>query len=147
MMANVAGGGDDNVVVPLNIPADVNYNGLWWAAPAGSESGWGVNFTQQGATIFATWFTYDVDGSPLWLSATLTPTAASAFSGTLYRTTGPAFSAAPFDPNRVSLTAVGTLALTFANGNAATFAYSVNGVSQAKSITRQVFRSPGTVCH
>ena len=47
-----------------------NYQDLWWAAPAGAESGWGVNFTQQGDTIFATWFTYDTDGSPLWLSAT-----------------------------------------------------------------------------
>ena len=34
-----------------------------------------------------------------------------------------------------------------ANGNNATFAYTVNGVSQSKSITRQVFRTPGTVCH
>jgi serine protease len=124
-----------------------NYQDLWWAAPAGSESGWGVNFTQQGTTIFATWFTYDADGSPLWLSATLTPTAANTFAGTLYRTTGPPFDAVPFDPSRVTLAPVGTLALTFANGNAATFAYTVNGVSQAKSITRQVFRAPGTVCH
>ena len=123
-----------------------NFQDLWWAAPAGSESGWGVNFTQQGTTIFATWFTYDVDGSPLWLSATLTPTAANAFGGTLYRTTGPPFNAVPFDPSRVTLAPVGTLTLTFANGNAASFAYTVNGVSQVKSITRQVFRSPGTVC-
>ncbi len=124
-----------------------NYPDLWWAAPGGSESGWGVNVTQQGTTIFATWFTYDVDGSPLWLSATLTPTAGNAFGGTLYRTTGPPFNAVPFDPNRVTLAPVGTLTLTFANGNAATFAYAVNGVAQVKSITRQVFRSPGTVCH
>ena len=123
-----------------------NYQDLWWASPAGSESGWGVNFTQQGNTIFATWFTYDVDGSPLWLSSTLTPTATNVFAGTLYRTTGPAFSAVPFDPNRVTRAPVGTLTLTFVNGNAAAFAYTVNGVSQTKPITRQVFRSPGTVC-
>ena len=48
-----------------------NYQDLWWAAPAESESGWGVNFTHQGDMIFATWFTYDVDGTPLWLSATV----------------------------------------------------------------------------
>ncbi|HEX7273240.1 MAG TPA: hypothetical protein VF420_13935, partial [Casimicrobiaceae bacterium] len=40
--------------------ASVNYEGLWWAAPAGSESGWGVNFAHQGDTIFASWFTYDL---------------------------------------------------------------------------------------
>jgi hypothetical protein len=123
-----------------------NYQDLWWATPAGSESGRGVNLTQQGDTIFATWFTYDTDGSPLWLSATASRTGSSTFSGTLYRTSGPAFSAVPFDPSRVTRTPVGTLALAFTNGDAATFAYTVNGVSQAKAIARQVFRAPGTIC-
>ena len=35
---------------------------------------------------------------------------------------------------------------TFADGNHGTFAYTVNGVSQSKPITREVFVSPGTVC-
>ncbi|HEX6793354.1 MAG TPA: glycosyl hydrolase family 28-related protein, partial [Casimicrobiaceae bacterium] len=39
--------------------ASPNYEGLWWASPAGSESGWGINFAHQGDIIFATWFTYD----------------------------------------------------------------------------------------
>ena len=37
----------------------LNYTGLWWAAPTGSESGWGIYLAHQGDTIFATWFTYD----------------------------------------------------------------------------------------
>ncbi len=122
-----------------------NYQDLWWVS-GGAESGWGVNFTHQGDTIFGTWFTYDTDGAPLWLSATATKTGANAYTGTLYRTTGPAFSAVPFLPASVGLTSVGSLALTFANGNSATFAYTVNGVTQSKSITRQVFNAPGTVC-
>ena len=36
--------------------------------------------------------------------------------------------------------------LTFADGNHATFAYTVNAVSQVKQITRQIFSAPGTVC-
>ena len=69
----------------------------------------------------------------------------------LIRTTGPAFNAMPFSPASVLLTPVGSLTITFANGNAALFAYTVTlpgqpGVSQAKAITRQVFRPPGTVC-
>jgi hypothetical protein len=36
--------------------------------------------------------------------------------------------------------------LTFTDGNNATFAYTVNGESQSKAITRQIFVSPGTVC-
>lgn len=123
-----------------------NYQDLWWAAPGGIESGWGVNFTHQGDTIFATWFTYDADGTPLWLSATATKSGSGIYAGALYRTTGPAFNAVPFPPASVVRAVVGTLALTFANGNSGSFAYTLNGVAQSKSITRQVFNAPGTVC-
>ena len=34
-------------------PVAANYQGLWYAAPAGSEAGWGINFTHQGDSIFA----------------------------------------------------------------------------------------------
>ena len=41
--------------------------------------------------------------------------------------------------------------ITFTNGNSATFAYTVTlpgsaPVTQTKTVTRQVFRTPGTVC-
>ena len=129
-----------------------NYQDLWWAT-GGSESGWGVNLTHQGTIIFATWFTYDANRDPLWLSATMPQTAPNTYSGSLLLTGGQAFSAVPFDPANITRTTVGTATLTFANGNAGTFSYDVdlgNGVdkaTQTKSITRQVFRSPGTVCH
>ena len=128
-----------------------NFQDLWWAAPAGSESGWGVNLTQQGTTIFATWFTYDAHQNPLWLSVPAPQTGPNTYTGTLYLTHGPAFGSATFDPTKVSRTAVGTATFTFSDGNNGTFAYSVNlggGVNNAaKAITRQVFRAPGTVCH
>jgi len=123
-----------------------NYQDIWWNVPAGSESGWGLNLTHQGSKIFAVWFTYDLDGTPLWLSATLPNLAGTTYAGTLQRSTGPAFSAVPFEPAAVSRTPVGSARLTFADGNLGAFAYSVNGVEQTKAITRQVFRAPGTVC-
>ncbi len=123
-----------------------NYQDLWWASPAGAESGWGVNLAHEGDTIFATWFTYDLDGTPMWLSATAPKTAAGTYGGTLYRTTGPAFNAVPFLPAAVVRTEVGTATFTFTDGNTGTFAYTVNGVSQSKAITREVFQAPGTVC-
>jgi hypothetical protein len=123
-----------------------NYQDLWWAAPAGSEAGWGVFLTHQGDTIFATWFTYGLDRTPLWLSVTAPKTAAGTYGGTLYRTTGPAFSAVPFLPAKVTGTAVGAASFTFTDGNTGTFKYSVNNVTQAKAITRQIFVAPGTVC-
>ena len=123
-----------------------NYQDLWWAAPAGIESGWGINFAHQGDIIFATWFTYDRDGTPLWLSATALKSSPSTYSGTLYRTSGPAFNAVSFDPTKIVATAVGNVVLAFTDGNTASFAYTVNGETQTKQIARQVFRTPGTVC-
>ena len=134
------------------LAAATNYQDLWWAAPAGVEAGWGINLTHQGDTIFATWFTYDFDGSPLWLSVTAPKTAPGVYTGTLYRTTGPAFSAVPFNPNLVGRTAVGTATFSFSDGNTGTFNYNVdlndgiNKANQTKQITRQVFRTPSTVC-
>jgi serine protease len=123
-----------------------NLQDLWWAAPAGVEAGWGLNLTMQSNVIFATWFTYDEGGDPLWVSATVNASGANAYSGPLIRTTGPAFNAVPFSPANVQTTNVGTMTLTASDGNNATFAYTLNGVSQVKSITRQVFRTPGTMC-
>ena len=123
-----------------------NYQDLWWNAPAGSESGWGVSLTHQGNLIFAGWFTYDADGRALWLSATLVKVAGATYAGTLIRSTGPAWSATPYDPRQVVRTAVGTASVTFANGNAGAFSYTVNGVTQTKPITRYVYQPPGTVC-
>ena len=88
----------------------------------------------------------DSDGTPLWLSATAAKVGAGVYAGPLYRTTGPAFNAVPFPPTSVARTVVGTLTLTFTNGNTGSFAYTLNGVTQSKSITRQVFNAPGTLC-
>ena len=127
-----------------------NHEDLWWAAPAGVESGWGINLTQEGSVIFATWFTYAADGTPLWLSATAPSVGPGTFAGPINSTTGPPFSSVPFDPARVTNTTVGGLTLTFASGNAGTFAYTVTldgkTVTQTKAITRQIFRAPGTAC-
>ncbi len=128
-----------------------NYQDLWWAA-GGAESGWGVNLTQQGTIIFATWFTYDANQNPLWLSATAFQTGPKTYSGTLVLTGGPAFSAVPFDPNKVTRPPVGTATFTFSDGNTGSFIYEVdlgdgvNKAKQTKAITRQVFRPPGTTC-
>ena len=130
-----------------SLAAATNYQDLWWAAPAGAESGWGINLTHQGDTLFATWFTYDLNGTPMWLVVTAPKTAPGVYGGTLYRTTGPAFNAAPFNPAAVVATAVGNATFTFMDGNNANFAYTVNNVAQNKAITREVFVNPGTVCN
>ena len=136
--------------VQTNLALASNYQDLWWAAPAGSESGWGINLTHQGDSIFATWFTYDHDHTPMWLVVTAAKTGPGIYAGTLLRTIGPPFKAVPFPPvgapGGVTGTNVGTATFSFTDGNSASFAYTVNGVSQTKVITREVFQPPGTTC-
>src|SRR5271165_1890754 len=107
-----------------------NYEGLWWASPAASESGWGINFAHQGSTIFTTWFTYDQAGNAWWLSMTAQQTSTGTYTGTLFQNTGPPFNAASFNPSLVTSRAVGNGTLTFTDLNDGTFAYTVNGTAQ-----------------
>ena len=127
--------------------ATLNFQDLWYAFPAESEAGWGVNLTHQGDIVFVTWFTYDSTNRGMWLVGPATRrTTGDNFTGPLYRTTGPAFSAQPWNPAGVGITEVGTVTLAFTGANAGTFSYVVNTVSQSKAITRQSFGIPATVC-
>ena len=124
-----------------------NYSDLWWASPAGSESGWGVNVAHQGDILFVTWFTYGPDGHGMWLvGSNVARTGNGTYSGALQRTTGPAFNAAPWNPSQVMRTNAGTVTFTFSDANNGVMSYDVAGVRQSKTITRQVFSSPATVC-
>jgi hypothetical protein len=119
--------------------AALNVQGLWWNAPANSESGWGVNLAHQGDTIFASWFTYDTSGKGWWLVVTATKTATNTYSGKLYTTRGPAFNATPWDPTTVVATEAGTATFTFTDANNGTFHYVVGAVDQTKTLVREVF--------
>jgi len=134
-----------------NFTAATNYQDLWWV-PGGTESGWGINFAHQGDSVFATWYTYDVDGTPLWLSV-LAPRvgATNVYTGTLYRTSGPRFDA--YDATKALPQQVGSATLTFQDGGTATFSYITTGVgglpavTQTKSLVRFLFAAPaGTLC-
>jgi hypothetical protein len=133
--------------VTPNVAGATNYQDLWWV-PGGAEDGWGINFAQQGDTIYATWYTYDLDRTPLWLSALVTRQPNSnVFTGTIHRTSGTRFDA--FDQTKVLGSDVGTATFTFADGNHASFAYSVQyaplpaPVVQTKQITRFRFAATG----
>ncbi len=121
-----------------------NYQDLWWDS---AEPGWGINLTHQGSQIYATWYTYDIDGSPMWLVSLMAPSAPSTYTGSLLRFTGPAFYTLPFGPPPTATT-VGGASLMFASGNAATWSYTVGTISGNKSISRFLFAAPaGTLCH
>ena len=122
-----------------------SFQDLWWNP---DESGWGINFAQQGGVLFGTLFTYDASGRDTWfvMSAGRKQSDGS-FAGELYRTSGPPFNAAPFTPiGPARIVQVGMMQVTFADASHGTLTYSVNGTTVTKPITRQVFSSPQPVC-
>ncbi len=117
-----------------------NFTALWWNA---SESGWGLNVNHQGNTLFATLFTYDSDGAPMWLvMSNGVRQGDGSFRGDLARTTGPVFNAQPW--GAVGVQNVGTMSISFSSASSMQLSYSVNGVQVQKSLTRQEFSTRPT---
>ncbi len=148
--SNVAGSAQGSLAVSVSAAVSpgngVNYEGLWWSSPAGSESGWGLNVSHQGDTIFATWFTYDESNNPLWLTLTATRTPAGTFTGPIHYMTGPAFDSPRFDPSRVSRTSVGSATLAFSGPTEGMFSFTANATTMSKPIVRMEFAAPMPVC-
>ncbi|HZZ94548.1 MAG TPA: hypothetical protein VFE23_18435 [Usitatibacter sp.] len=117
----------------------VDYTDLWWGG--NSQSGWGLNLMQHvSRNIFGVWYTYDGSGHRTWyVLPGGTWTSAAVFTGTIYATSGPPASAASFNADAVTRRAVGQGTLTFSDANNGTFAFSIDGISGVKSITRQPF--------
>ena len=127
----------------VSLSAVTNYQGMWWVP---SESGWGINFAHQGDILFASWFIYDANGKPSWVSMTATQQSDGSFAGPIDQTSGPAFSAVPYDPAHVTHNVVGTGRVTFSDATFGTFAYTLNGSSQLEPLERFVFAAPMSVC-
>jgi len=126
-------------------PAIVNYQDTWWNA---AESGWGLNITHQGDLIFATWFTYGLDGKAQWLlmSNVRRVGFSDQFTGSIYRARGNPFNTLPWNLGSIETAEVGRVTLTFSDREHGTFAYTLDGVSQVKDITRQEYASPKATC-
>lgn len=113
---------------------------LWWNA---AESGWGFTIAQHGNNMFGAWFTYGTTGRPLFVILSgVTQQTVDTFTGPLYTTTGPAYTAETFDPGQVRYTEVGTATIRFTGTDTATLTMTVNGRTTTKSITRQPFGGP-----
>ena len=108
-----------------------------WFNP--QESGWGINFSHQYNTLFATMFIYENDRSPHWVVASEMNGSGNAYSGGLYQTSGPGFSG-PWTGG-VTQTAVGSMSVNFTSIGTATLSYSVGATTVTKNIQRQTFRS------
>ena len=120
----------------------VNYQDMWWNP---LESGWGINISHQGSTVFAVLFIYGAGGRDAWLvGPNLVKQVGEVFAGTLYTVSGPVFSAQPW--TSVSAMEVGAVTLEFTSGETARLTYSVNGVNVTKTIQREVFGTVVPLC-
>ncbi len=113
-----------------------DFTDIWWNE---NESGWGLTLAQHGNNVFGVWFTYGLDGKPLWVTIPgVTFTSAGTFNGQLYSVTGPYYGTVPFNSGAVVATQVGTASLTI-SGSSGTFASTLSGFSQTKTIKPQPF--------
>jgi len=99
-----------------------------------------MQVVQQAEVLFATLFVYDTAGQPTFYTATLVPAASLAWSGDLYRTTGPYFGQPSFDPATVTGRKVGTMMFSRPFLDAGLLQYAVDGTAVSKIVQRQLLR-------
>ena len=135
-------------LLPSLASGATDYTDMWFNA---SESGWGVNFTQDyNGPIFATFFVYAANGTPTWVFAVLAfDPANGTYSGTLYETSGGApLTSQGFDSTTVQAEDVGTATFTPMDAANGTLAYSYRGSAViAKQITREPLYTANTVAN
>jgi hypothetical protein len=142
-----------------SVPAQ-NWSDMWYNA---AESGWGLSFTQHGATnqVYAVWYTYDPreadpagEFKPLWIVMPGgTWTSATTVTGSVYVVNATPVTQ-PWVPASVKLDSVGTFTIHFNDAGTGTFTYDVKApatasagspafnlpaMSGTKAITRQSF--------
>lgn len=113
-----------------------DFTDLWWN-PA--ESGWGISIHVKRQAFFAAWFAYDSVGNPTWYTLQgggwRSP---KSYTGAIYAThAAPNSGLGPL--SSLTFVLVGNGTMEFDGFDNATFSFTVNGVSNFKNITREVF--------
>ena len=116
---------------------NVRTNDLWWATYA--EDGWGMNVAQQGRVLFPVWYTYDASGKATFFTVQRGSWSGTVWSGIVYAHSSSAWLGVPYNPAPFTATQVGTMTLDFSDASNATMTYTVNGITQVKSIQRQPY--------
>ena len=111
-----------------------DYTDIWWNP---KESGWGVNFAQNGNFIFATFFIYGPNDAPTWYTAHLSLDANGRYAGPLYATSGPWYGAVPFNAAQVAIDQVGSATFQPTAADSGTLSYNVAATQVVKSVQRQ----------
>ena len=127
----------------LSLPlqaATADYTDVWWAV-GGSETGWGVNFAQNGDFVFATFFVYGPSFQPTWYSAEMTTiNGGVTYTGPLYHTTGSWFGAAWKPAEHPPATLVGNATFTPSTATTGMLTYSVNNLPEGQAIVTKAIQ-------
>lgn len=108
-----------------------NLTGLWWNP---DQPGWGISLAEQSGGVFPVWYTYDVDGRPLWLvGGVLQPQADGSLLGALYRSQGRRFDQIAGDTG-ATLREVGSIRLRLRGDGGLDFHSTVEGLAQDRPI-------------
>lgn len=103
-----------------------NYTDHWWGGP--DASGWGLQISHQGDTVFAGWYSYNAQGAASWMTAqgTQDPANPRRITGLLYVVDpGIPFSSITGPVPQSSIRAVGSFELNFTSGERGTFSWSI----------------------
>ncbi len=103
-----------------------NYTDHWWGGSA--NSGWGLQISHQGNTVFFGWYTYGTNRNATWMTGQGAVDASNPrrVTGSLYAVNpGIPFSQISGPISSSSVQSVGTFEFQFADGERGTFFYSV----------------------
>jgi hypothetical protein len=124
----------------FGVAATPTLNGLtdmWWGGTR--QNGWGIAVIQQHAQLFLVWFSYETTGRATWFVMPAGSwTAFNTYEGSVFLTSGSPWVGVPYDPNRLTVTNVGTFRLTV-SGASASFQYFVEDHRGIYQLTRQPF--------
>ena len=127
------------MIFPPPVRPLTDYSGLWYDP---RESGWGLSLHQSpGHTVFGLLFVYDANRQPEWYSFQGGRwTSSTMWTASVFRTTGPAMTAAAFDTAQVSYVPAGTVSIDFTQApgteGRARLTYTINGTTATKTIQR-----------
>jgi len=122
---------------PLN-----DYSGNWMTP---EEAGWGLSIQHSPTNVvFAQLFVYGANGGPQWFTFQGGQwKSATRWEGSVYASTGPAYSAPGYDPRLFLIQPVGTASLEFeqvpGSEGLATLAYTIGNTPVTKRIRRLAF--------
>jgi len=103
------------------------------------ESGWGINLIQQYGILFVTMFTYGPSGLPTWYVASNCAVSGNGCTGELYEVTAGSEITEIWNGDNLSVNPVGTISFAFSDMDNAIMTCTINGVSGAKEIERQIW--------